>query len=126
MFASAWRGLGQSDGQLPASGVIGQIVADAQPVDTPDVAAADVITISTTAARTRTAAELKARLQAAGGQLIVAPDSSDYIVARNDRWQFNLEALPDGRFQITQSNLVAVAAIGIGGLILLAMVFKNR
>ena len=74
----------------------------------------DIVTVDRTAADARNVAELQRRLRAAGGALVVSPDSSDYIVAANNGLRFTVTATGDGRYRLTESSgyqLVIGAAI---------------
>ena len=83
----------------------------------------DVATFNTTAADVRNVAELQRRIRAAGGVLVVGPNSSDYLVAVNNRLRFSVRQVGPDRFEIRESNsatlLIAVAVIG-------AVVLFNR
>lgn len=80
----------------------------------------DVVSVTTVAARTRNTGELNAKIKAAGGVLVTDINSSDYIVAVNNGLRFTVTALPDGRYQITESSnwLLLLGAVLIGGLVL--------
>lgn len=71
--------------------------------------------------RTRTAAELTAALKAAGGTLVVNANSSELIVAVNNRMSFQIEQDPSDptKFRISPSN-VTLYLLGGGALLLLA------
>ena len=82
----------------------------------------DVITTDVSGARTRSTAELTARIKQAGGALVVDANSSDYIVAANNGLRFSVTRQADGRYQITASNAYLYAIIGAGliGILLIA------
>lgn len=82
---------------------------------------ADIITTTSTAPRTRTANELGARIKAAGGALMVNATDSDFIVATNNRLQFSVTPLPDGRYRITDNTYrnLMIGALLIGAVLLL-------
>lgn len=66
----------------------------------------EVITINgEPGAQTRNVEELSDRIERAGGMVVVGPQSSDFIVAVNNRLRFNVEPDPSspGRYRITQS-----------------------
>lgn len=75
----------------------------------------EVITATTTAASSRNVQEVQARIAAAGGALIVGPNSSDYIVAVNNRLKFSVTRRADGQFEIKDSSnywlVIGVAVI---------------
>ncbi len=83
---------------------------------------ADVITTATTAADVRNAQELQRRIKAGGGVVVANPNSSDYIVAVNNRLKFSVTRNAGGQFEIRESQnfiyLIAAAVI-VGALVLL-------
>lgn len=85
----------------------------------------DVITTDVNAPAARTTAELSARLKAAGGTLIVGPQSSDFIVATNNRLQFSVEpdATRPGMYRITPSYLLWYL---VGGGVAFALIVLAR
>lgn len=84
----------------------------------------DVITTTTTAARTRNAGELSAKIKAAGGALVTDVNSSDYIVAVNNSLRYSITRLANGQYRVTESSSYYLL---IGGLILIgAMVFLKQ
>lgn len=91
------------------------------PLQTDDSGDGDVISTTTTGARTRNAGELAARIKAAGGALVVDINSSDYIVAANNGLRFSLIRQADGSYRVLNSNayLLAIAGIALIGLLVL-------
>ncbi len=84
----------------------------------------DVVTIATTAARTRNTSELSAKIKAGGGALITDINSSDYIVAANNGLRYSVIKLSNGQYRITESSSYYLL---IGGLILLgAIIFLKQ
>lgn len=79
----------------------------------------DVITTTTTAANTRNAEELSARIKASGGVVKTNANSSDYIVAVNNRLKFSVTQEPDGSYQIRESSYfwLAIGAVALVGLV---------
>src|SRR5690348_8634767 len=75
----------------------------------------DVITTTTTAARTRNVSELSAKIKAAGGALVTDANSSDYIVAVNNGLRYSVTRLANGQYRITESSnyllLIGLAAL---------------
>jgi hypothetical protein len=82
----------------------------------------DVITTTTTGADTRNVSELQARIKASGGKLTAAANSSDYIVAVNNRLRFSVTRDASGQFVITesQSYLWLIGLAVVGGIVILA------
>src|SRR4051812_10286170 len=74
--------------------------------------------------RTRTVAELKARLKAANGSLVANANDSDFIVATNNGLRFSLTPLGNGQFRITESSAYAFVIAGVIGVG--ALIFLNR
>lgn len=86
----------------------------------------DVVTISTEAPRKRTAAELKDAIRRAGGVLVTGPNSSEFIVARNDRWQFKIVRDAQGNYQISEQILGGYLPYILGGGALIFLVTALR
>jgi len=81
----------------------------------------DIITTTTTGARTRNASELSAQIKAAGGTLTVNANDSNYIVAVNNGLRFTVTRLENGQYQIMESMntyLLAGVALLVGIAIL--------
>ena len=86
----------------------------------PDTSSGDVIKTTTTAADTRNVQELQARIRQAGGVLKANANSSDYIVAINNRLKFSVVRVGD-QFEIRESNnfyYLVGAAVLVGVLVL--------
>lgn len=84
-------------------------------------ATGDVITSTTTAADTRNVQELQNRIAKAGGVLTANANSSDYIVAINNRLRFSVTRTANGQFEIRNSQnylLVIGLAVVVGVLVL--------
>lgn len=84
----------------------------------------DVISTASETSRTRTTGELAARIDAAGGVLVVSGNTSDLIVATNNRLSFSVERLLDGRYQITRSSTPALALLGLAAVV--GFIFLSR
>lgn len=82
------------------------------------------ITTNVLGAQSRNASELEARIKAAGGALVVTPDSSEYIVAANNPLRFTVTKLLNGQFRIT-ANSYLIYALVLGGLLAVAFLAKS-
>lgn len=71
----------------------------------------------------RNVQELQGRLKAAGGALIVGPNSSDYIVAINNNGKFSVTRQPDGRFLIRESSTFSFL---IGAAVVVSLLLISR
>jgi hypothetical protein len=82
----------------------------------------DVVTTTTTGARTRTSQELSAQIKRAGGALIVNANDSNYIVAANNPLKFSITRLQNGQFRITESlnYLLLIGVAVVAGVVLLS------
>lgn len=85
----------------------------------------DIVRTTTTAADTRNAGELQARIKAAGGALRTNANSSDYIVAVNNRLKFSVTQLSNGQYEIRETQYYWLL-IGAAALVGLAVVAKNK
>ena len=81
-----------------------------------------VIKTTTTAADARNVQELQARIKAGGGTLTTNPNSSDYIVAVNNRLKFTVTRNQAGQFEIRESSnyMYLIGAAIVIGILLLA------
>lgn len=102
-------------------------VDDLNPLAPPIPTASDTVVINAVpGARSRNATELSNSIKAAGGQLVVYPNESAYIVAVNNSLRFTVERLTDGRFRISESNyLTSVIPIALVALIGLALLSRR-
>ena len=83
--------------------------------------ATDVIRTTTTAADARNVQELQTRIRAGGGVLTANPNSSDYIVAINNRLKFSVTRNQAGQYEIRESQnyyYLIGAAVLVGVLLL--------
>lgn len=80
------------------------------------------IVTTTTAADTRNAQELQSRIKANGGVVRANANSSDYIVAVNNRLKFSVTRAADGSFEIRESSYfwLVVGATALVGLAVIA------
>jgi hypothetical protein len=83
----------------------------------------EIEVVNASAPRTATAAELTARIKAAGGALTVKAYSSEWLVAINDSLRFSVERLQSGDYKITSRPLETYALIG-GALLLLVLLTR--
>lgn len=71
----------------------------------------------------RNVQELQGRLRAAGGSLIVGPNSSDYIVAINNNAKFSITRQANGQFLIRESQMFTVL---IGAAVIMGLLLVSR
>ena len=91
-----------------------------KPEPLPD-SAADTITTTTTAASARNVSELQAQIRRNGGVITTGPNSSDYLVAVNNRLRFSVTRNASGQFEIRESDYLSwiVGAAAVLGAVLL-------
>ena len=82
----------------------------------------DIIQTTTIAAASRNVADLQARIKASAGVLTVNPNSSDYLVAINNRLKFSVTRNAAGQFEIRESSnyMYLIGAAVVVGVLLLA------
>jgi len=83
----------------------------------------DVVRTTATAATTRNVNELQAQIQRSGGVLTVGPNSSEYLVAVNNRLRFTVTRTASGQFEIQETSYMPWL---IGGAAVLAAVLLTR
>lgn len=82
------------------------------------------IVTNVTAADTRNAQELQQRIKAQGGAIRTDANSSDYIVAANNRLKFSITPVANGKFLIRESNYFWLV-VGAAALVGLAVIAKK-
>lgn len=96
----------------------------ADTVSANDVLYDTTVTTTTTAADTRNAQELQGRIKAGGGVVKTNANSSDYIVAVNNRLKFSVTRAVDGSYEIRESNYFWLV-VGAAALVGLAVIAKK-
>jgi hypothetical protein len=97
------------------AGVLNPAPGDDPNAGVPPDTTLEIIKSGATAADARNVQELQRRIQSVGGALTANPNSTDYIVAVNNRLKFSVTQLANGQFVIRESSnfalLIGLAAI---------------